>query len=88
VPQASEAIGSPRRRGRKRRVRADPPALDFLDGGVEMATLIRSIDWTATPLGAFEKWPQSLRTAASICLTSRFPLSIWWGPAYVLLYAA
>jgi signal transduction histidine kinase/DNA-binding response OmpR family regulator len=61
-------------------------ALDFLEGGAAMAELIRSVDWAVTSLGAFEEWPQSLRTAVSICLTSRFPLSIWWGPEYVLLY--
>ncbi len=63
-----------------------PASLDFLDGGSEMAALIRTIDWSETPLGPLGGWPQSLRTAASICLTSRFPLSIWWGPEYVLLY--
>lgn len=33
-----------------------------------------------------EWWPQSLRTSLSICLASRFPILIWWGPEYVMLY--
>lgn len=48
-------------------------------GGGEMGALMRSIDWSATPLGAVEYWPQSLRTAVSICLASYFPMLIWWG---------
>lgn len=55
-------------------------------GGGEMGTLMRSIDWSATPLGAVEHWPQSLRTAVSICLASYFPMLIWWGPELVKLY--
>ena len=55
-------------------------------GGGEMGALMRSIDWSATPLGAVERWPQSLRTAVSICLASDFPMLIWWGPELVKLY--
>ena len=55
-------------------------------GGGEMGALMRSIDWSATPLGAVEHWPQSLRTAVSICLASYFPMLIWWGQDLVKLY--
>ena len=34
-----------------------------------MGALMRALDWAATPLGPVESWPQSLRTAVSICLT-------------------
>ncbi|WP_163698730.1 SpoIIE family protein phosphatase [Mycolicibacterium sarraceniae] len=37
------------------------------------------VDWTATPLGASDGWPQSLRTAVSILLSSRFPMWMAWG---------
>ena len=47
---------------------------------------MRSIDWAATPLGPLRSWPQSLRSAASICLGSRFPIVLYWGPRYVVLY--
>ncbi|MEO7002204.1 MAG: response regulator, partial [Ktedonobacterales bacterium] len=57
----------------------------FRDGG-EMGALMRTMDWAATPLGQVEQWPQSLRTAVSICLHSRFPILIWWGPELVMLY--
>lgn len=59
---------------------------DIFAGGGEMGKLMRTLDWSQTPLGTVEQWPQSLRTAVSICLASRFPLLIWWGPELVMLY--
>lgn len=61
-------------------------ANEVFAGGGEMGALMRSIDWSTTPLGAIEYWPQSLRTAVSICLASYFPMLIWWGPELVKLY--
>jgi signal transduction histidine kinase/serine phosphatase RsbU (regulator of sigma subunit) len=58
----------------------------FLAGGGRMGALIRELDWSATPIGPVGSWPQSLRTAVSICLSSRFPILIWWGPELVKLY--
>lgn len=55
-------------------------------GGGEMGALMRRLDWAATPIGAVDQWPQSLRTAVSICLNSRFPMVIWWGKDLILLY--
>ena len=37
------------------------------------------VDWTATALGPPDGWPQSLRTALGILLTSRFPMWMAWG---------
>jgi PAS domain S-box-containing protein len=37
------------------------------------------VDWAATPLGPPDDWPQSLRTAVSILLSSRFPMWMGWG---------
>ncbi len=37
------------------------------------------VDWTATPLGPPREWPQSLQTAVSILLSSRFPMWMAWG---------
>ena len=39
--------------------------LNWLAGGGEMGALIRAMDWSATPLGPPEGWPQSLRTTKS-----------------------
>ena len=59
---------------------------DFLEGGGEMGALMRAKDWSATPLGAVEGWPQSLRTAVSILLNSRYPMFIFWGPQLIKIY--
>src|SRR5580698_2751041 len=59
---------------------------ECLAGGGEMGALMRSLDWSRTPLGPVSSWPQSLRTSVSTCLNSRFAIVIWWGPDLVLLY--
>ena len=51
-----------------------------------MGELVRSTDWETTPLESLSRWPQSLRTTMSICLNSRFPIAIYWGPEYLMLY--
>ncbi|WP_165423064.1 ATP-binding protein [Ktedonosporobacter rubrisoli] len=61
-------------------------ALDFLAGGGEMGELIRAKDWSQTPLGPAESWPQSLKTVVRIMLTSRQPIWIGWGPELIKLY--
>jgi signal transduction histidine kinase len=63
-----------------------PSGLDWLAGGGEMGKLIRSMDWSQTPLGPVEAWPQSLRTTVSLCLSSTFPILIAWGPDQVQIY--
>src|SRR5690242_20601349 len=60
--------------------------LSFLAGGGEMGALMRAHDWTSTPLGAPETWPQSLRTAVGIMLSSRYAMFVWWGHGLVNLY--
>jgi PAS domain S-box-containing protein len=41
---------------------------------------LAAVDWAATGLGPPEGWPQSLRTALGILLTSRFSMWMAWGP--------
>ncbi|MDJ1502112.1 ATP-binding protein [Xanthocytophaga agilis] len=58
----------------------------FLSGGGQSGQLIREYDWSKTPLGLVQTWPQSLRSALSICLNSNFPIAIYWGKELTLLY--
>ena len=58
----------------------------FLSGGGEMARLIGETDWSKTPLGPINAWPQSLRTTVSLCLASNFPINIIWGPEHCQIY--
>ncbi|MDN3919977.1 ATP-binding protein [Roseateles violae] len=59
---------------------------DFIDGDSQLATAIRQVDWPGTAVGPVQDWPQSLRSALSICLGSSFPIAIYWGPQLALLY--
>ena len=63
-----------------------PNSLDFLRGGGEMGGLMRAHDWESTPFGSPATWPQSLRSAVSICLGSSFQIAIYWGEELALLY--
>ncbi len=47
---------------------------------------MQAIDWSATPLGPVRAWPQSLVSTLSICLSNHLPISVYWGPEFILLY--
>ena len=51
-----------------------------------MGALLRATDWSQTKVGPVESWPQSLRTAVSIVLSSRFGMYIAWGKDYTQFY--
>ena len=55
-------------------------------GGGEMGAMMRSLNWSATPLGSAQQWPQSLKTAVRIMLTSRQAMFVWWGEELINLY--
>src|ERR1700687_829214 len=63
-----------------------PTTADFLSGGGEMGALTRAYDWSASPLGKPETWPQSLRTALRILLNTNHPMFIWWGEGLIQFY--
>lgn len=59
---------------------------EFLDGDGVTHDLIRTRDWSRSPLGPIESWSEALRLSVSLCLNSRFPLILWWGPELTMLY--
>jgi hypothetical protein len=63
-----------------------PTTGDYLAGSGEMVALVRSKDWSGTPLGPIGQWPQSLRSTVSLCLASNFPINIIWGPEHCQIY--
>jgi signal transduction histidine kinase len=73
IPRAN---GSPR-------VSATPV---WLTGGGTMGQLIRKYDWSRTPLGQLESWPQSLKTSVNLMVNSRHPMWIGWGRDITFLY--
>src|SRR5687767_9740777 len=58
----------------------------FLEGGGELGALTRSHDWSKTPVGAVETWPQSLKLTVSTILHSGFPMFLWWGEQMTQFY--
>ena len=59
---------------------------EWLVGDGEMRTLVRALDWEATPLGSRERWPDRLRTAVDMCLSSNLPVCLSWGSELVCIY--
>lgn len=46
----------------------------------------RRVDWDTGPLGPVAAWTPPLRAAVGTMLGSRNPVTLLWGPRYVLLY--
>ncbi|MFY2562890.1 ATP-binding protein [Corallococcus terminator] len=58
----------------------------LFSGTGEMATRMRELDWSATPVGPVERWPGSLQTLVKTLLHSRHPMFLWWGPELIQFY--
>jgi hypothetical protein len=59
---------------------------NFLAGGGAVGALMRSHDWSCSPLGPPQDWPQSLRSVVGLLLNSKFPMFVAWGPQLGFLY--
>src|SRR5262245_8559043 len=57
-----------------------------LAGGGELGARMRAFDWSRTPLGAVDGWPQSLRSLLSMMLPSRAQIILFWGPEFTVFY--
>ena len=55
-------------------------------GGGQVGALMRAHDWSASPLGPPDTWPQALHTVTALLLQSRFPMFVAWGPELGFLY--
>jgi signal transduction histidine kinase len=51
-----------------------------------MSDMISSYDWSVTPLGHVAGWPDALKAAVRILVTSQFPMWMAWGPELTFLY--
>lgn len=58
----------------------------LFDGGGQLGQMMARFDWSRTSLGPVADWPESLRTAVRIVLTSQQPMFVWWGPDLVNIY--
>jgi PAS domain S-box-containing protein len=64
--------------------RLDHPQIDSWIG--ETARAIRNFDWSATPLGSIDGWPQHLHAVVHVMLRNALPMAILWGREGTLLY--
>ena len=51
-----------------------------------MGARMRALDWSKSPLGPVDAWPQSLRSTVSMLLPSKAQIIVFWGPEFVVLY--
>ncbi|MBN9550826.1 MAG: hypothetical protein J0H31_18650, partial [Alphaproteobacteria bacterium] len=61
-------------------------ASDLFAGLGEVRSLARELDWSSTPLGSTRHWSPALRTMARSIFDSPFPICLWSGPEYALVY--
>jgi PAS domain S-box-containing protein len=47
--------------------------------GGKVGAMLRQIDWSTTPLGRLEGWPEALHGSLSVVLNTNHPMLIWWG---------
>ena len=58
----------------------------FFSGGGSTGALMRAHDWTRSPLGNPQTWPQALHTVVELILQSQFPMFVAWGDELGFLY--
>lgn len=61
-------------------LREPPPVPD------EMIRLVREKDWSQTPLGPYERWPERLRCVVEAMLRQPLPAIVLWGPRLIQIY--
>ncbi|WP_164519634.1 SpoIIE family protein phosphatase [Nocardioides ferulae] len=62
------------------------PATDLFARAGRLEAAYHAVDWAATPLGAPVGWSRTLRGTLDSALQTRFPVTLLWGPEFVLLY--
>lgn len=63
-----------------------PQTYPYIKGDGEMEKLIRAVNFANTALGNPDSWPDSLRSAVNIAINSGFPIAIYWGGDFNLIY--
>ncbi len=59
---------------------------DIFVGDGEMARIMRQHDWESTSLGQPDTWPEALKVAVRLLLTSKFEMWLGWGPDIAFFY--
>ena len=58
----------------------------LIHGNSRMAEVVRTHDWSLTPLGPIEDWSEALLFSANLMLSCAFPSLVFWGKELVQLY--
>ncbi len=64
----------------------DASAAAFFAGEGEVRALARELNWAATPLGPPSTWSPAMRTMVRVMFDTPFPVCLWAGPQYALVY--
>jgi len=59
------------------------PYLSFLQGGGQSGAQLIANDWSKSPIGEVDHWPQSLKTTISIVLKSGMTMFLIWGQEHI-----
>lgn len=51
-----------------------------------LGQMIREYDWSTTPIGPLQDWPQSLKTVTELLLLSDVPIVLLWGEDGIMIY--
>src|SRR3954447_13261669 len=51
-----------------------------------LAAAYAGTDWAASPLGPMERWSATLRGTVDLMLATGFPVTLFWGPEFALVY--
>src|SRR6201996_2040391 len=65
---------------------AQADAGELFAGPGEVRSHARELDWSKSPLGPTTTWSPALRTLARSIFDSPFPICLWSGPQYALVY--
>ncbi|WP_375452678.1 PAS domain-containing protein [uncultured Devosia sp.] len=68
------------------RNQAHADAVALFAGPGEVRSVARDLDWSTTPLGPTKAWSPALRTLARSIFDSPFPICLWSGPHFALIY--
>ncbi|KAI5250306.1 hypothetical protein E4T47_01292 [Aureobasidium subglaciale] len=62
------------------------PTFGWQDNASPHAQFIRSVDWSATTIGAPETWPQQLHQMIDLIMLDPTPSAIMWGDSLTMVY--
>jgi serine phosphatase RsbU (regulator of sigma subunit) len=59
---------------------------DLFSAAGGLRPVLDQVDWASTPLGVPESWSPTLRNTVDLMMHSKFPMTLLWGPSFVVLY--